>query len=245
MTDLRSETKHPFILQMWVWWRADRYCCQWERVRKLSSGFNELLSNRQDFWTCLNGGSLTVTQTQSHLHPACYPASQSPSHTRSSAPRRPLILKSLWTWFTTILYSADDICDVRCHKKRRELGLWCVYTKSKIGLSHKNKLVMNKLVLNLCGWIPNGREKKSFFLANCDILTVSHASVKSVVKVFFEAASCIGFPNKKLFLSKNPTASYASATQCVLCLRILRYFSRAGRVSKGILLRAANFSIER
>lgn len=49
MTDLHSETKHPFILQMWVWWRADRYCGQWgERVRKLSSGFNELLSKRQD-----------------------------------------------------------------------------------------------------------------------------------------------------------------------------------------------------
>lgn len=68
MTDLRSETKQPFMLQMWVWWRADRYCGQCERLRKRSSGFNELLSKHQDFWTCLNGVSLTVTQTQSHLH---------------------------------------------------------------------------------------------------------------------------------------------------------------------------------
>lgn len=44
IVDLCSGTKHSIFLQMWVWWRPDQYCGQWERVRKPSSGFNELLS---------------------------------------------------------------------------------------------------------------------------------------------------------------------------------------------------------
>lgn len=71
IVDLFTETKPHIILQMWVWWQADQY------------SEDERGSCHLDSMSCL-AGSLTVTQTQSRLHPACSPASQSPRCTRSS-----------------------------------------------------------------------------------------------------------------------------------------------------------------
>lgn len=63
MSDLRSETKHPFIFQMWIWWPGRSIA----RPEEASSGFDELLTERQDCWPALNGGSDPV-QLLHQLH---------------------------------------------------------------------------------------------------------------------------------------------------------------------------------